>query len=181
VEPVMSGGGPRLEDVATVLDENSDCECTDEGPDGFMDLNMKFPAREIAAAVPMGVRGEERVLTLTGELLDGTPFEATDCVVFVGSSDGGRLPTSEDPTLNMAFPNPFNPVTRISYVLPRRTVVALSVYDVRGKLVERLVSGAKAAGEHVVEWDATGRSSGIYFYRLEVGDYAETRKMVLLR
>ena len=181
VEPVTTGQGPRLEDVATALGEVSDCECTDDGPDGFVDLNVKFLAQAIKASIPMGEPGEEQVLTLTGELLDGTPFEATDCIVFVGPADASARADSEAPIMNTAFPNPFNPVTRISYVLPKTAVVGLSIYDVRGGLVETLVAGTKPAGEHVAEWNATGQPSGIYFYRLEVGNYTETRKMVLVK
>jgi len=181
VEPLTQGGGPKLEDVAATLEDNPDCLCTDDGPDGFVDLKMKFSTLELAAALASGTRGEERVLTITGELLDGTLFMGTDCVVLVGPQVADVTPTTQEPILNMAFPNPFNPATRISYVLPERTAVTLAIYDVQGKLVETLVSGAEPVGEHVVEWNATGRPSGIYFYRLTAGTYTETRKMVLLK
>jgi len=181
VAPLMSGGEPKVEDVATALDDNSDCACTDEGPDGFIDLKIKFPAQEIAAAVPMGVRREQRVLTLTGVLLDGTPFEANDCVVFVGPPDGGAVLTNEEPILNLAFPNPFSPVTRISYAIPKRQSVRLVVYDVAGRLVEELADGVKGPGEQVVEWDVGRLPSGIYFYRLRADNTTLTKKMVLLK
>ena len=142
---------------------------------------MEFPTAEIMAVVTFGSPGEQTALTLTGALLDGRPFEAIDCVVFAGDTDGDVSTTGVDPMLSPAFPNPFNPVTRIGYVLPRPADVRLTVYDVQGKLVERLVGGTKPAGEHVVEWDATGRPSGIYFYRLVAGAYTETRKMILLK
>ena len=177
----MLGGGPKLEDIATALDETSDCECTNDGPDGFIDLTMKFLGQEIAAAVPMGARGEERVLTLAGELLDGTPFEATDCVVFVGPPGERVVPANQEPTLNTAFPNPFNPVTRISYSVPNTQHVHLVVYDVAGRLVEELVNEVKGAGEYVVEWDARGFPSGIYFYRLSAGNTTLTKRMVFLK
>ncbi len=84
-------------------------------------------------------------------------------------------------TLNGNVPNPFNPVTRISYTLPNDGFVTLSVYDVRGRLVERLVAEVRPTGEHVVEWNAEGFATGIYFYRLQVGNFMETRKMILLK
>ena len=65
--------------------------------------------------------------------------------------------------------------------LEAEDVVSLNVYDVRGKLVESLVSGAIPAGEHVVEWNAGQMPSGIYFYRLKVGNFTETRKLILLK
>ena len=181
VGPLMSGGGPKLEYVTGALDKDSDCECTNDGSDEFIDLKMKFLGQEIAAAVPMGERGEERVLTLTGELLDGTPFEATDCVVFVGPPGERVLPANQEPTLNMACPNPFNPVTRISYTVPNTQHVRLVIYDVAGRLVEELVNEVKGPGEHVVEWDAGSLPSGIYFYSLKAGNTTLTKKMVFLK
>ena len=76
---------------------------------------------------------------------------------------------------------PFNPVTTIGYYLPQEGLVKLSVFDVAGRLVDELVSGVQAAGDHVVEWNAGQIPSGIYFYRLQVGNFSETRKMILLK
>jgi hypothetical protein len=60
-------------------------------------------------------------------------------------------------------------------------LVELNIYDVNGRLVDRLVDGQRDAGEHVVEWNAKGFASGIYFYRLVAGDFVKTKKMVLLK
>ena len=89
-------------------------------------------------------------------------------------------------TLNQNYPNPFNPMTAIQYSLPEKCRVALSIYDVSGKLVARLVNTEQDAGIHRVEWngkDAHGKqaASGIYFYRLTAGKSTLSRKMVLLR
>jgi hypothetical protein len=84
-------------------------------------------------------------------------------------------------------PNPFNPSTTISFTLPVESEVRLEVYDVSGRLVARLIDGARqGAGPHNVEWngrDASGRAaaSGIYVYRLVAGKEMISRKMVLLR
>ena len=83
-------------------------------------------------------------------------------------------------------PNPFNPSTTISFSLRERGAVSLAVYDVAGRLVRVLIDGVKEAGSHDVAWngkDSAGRgvASGVYFYRLEAGEFIETRKMVLLR
>jgi endonuclease I len=87
--------------------------------------------------------------------------------------------------LHQNTPNPFNPATTISFSLPARMDVDLAVYDVNGRLVQRLASGSFAGGSHRVEWcgrDAAGRDmpSGIYFARLRAGEFTATRKMVLL-
>jgi hypothetical protein len=79
------------------------------------------------------------------------------------------------------YPNPFNPVTIINYSLPLKSQVSLVVYNTLGENVKQLVDGVKEAGRHSVEVNATGLPSGIYFYRLQAGDYIETKKMVLLR
>jgi hypothetical protein len=88
-------------------------------------------------------------------------------------------------TLDQNVPNPFNPVTTISFTLPTATDVRLLVYDVSGRLVAELASGPCAAGRHEVRWDgrdAGGHDvgSGVYFYSLEAGSLTSRRKMVVV-
>ena len=64
---------------------------------------------------------------------------------------------------------------------PRWLFAHLSVYNLLGEKVATLVDENLPAGNHIVEWDATGQPSGVYFYRLQAGDFVETRKLVLLR
>jgi len=95
--------------------------------------------------------------------------------------DGGRAYASHN------YPNPFNPVTAISYTVPGAGAqVRLAIYDLTGRKVRTLVDEGKAGGDHVVTWrgeDEAGRAvgSGVYFYRLEIGDYRVERKMVMLK
>jgi len=90
-------------------------------------------------------------------------------------------------TLNESFilyynyPNPFNPNTIIRYDLPEKKIVIIKIYDVLGNEITTLVNEKKPAGTYEVEFDATGLPSGIYFYRLQAGNFIETKKMVLLR
>jgi len=93
------------------------------------------------------------------------------------------MPEPSRPTeiLLSNYPNPFNSVTKISYDLPAAGDVSLKVYDVCGRLVETLVDGRQKAGSYTVSWDASGISSGVYFYKLTTADRHCTRKMVLLR
>jgi fibro-slime domain-containing protein len=182
VAPLTQGGGPIIGDVGARFERPKDeCDCTEDGPDGSDDLSMKFRAQEIAAAIGPGVHKEDRMLTLTFQTFDGTQYEIQDCIRFVGGPSDPNPFKEGVSVLKSAYPNPFNPVTRISYVLPEDAHVVLAVYDVQGRLVERLVSGVISAGEHIVEWDAKQSPSGIYFFRLEVGDYAENRKVILLK
>ncbi len=83
--------------------------------------------------------------------------------------------------LEQNFPNPFNPNTVISYQLPVAGNVLLKVYDVLGNEISTLVNEEKPAGSYEVKFDASGLSSGVYFYRLQVGEFVQTRKMILLK
>ena len=84
-------------------------------------------------------------------------------------------------SLSQNHPNPFNPMTTISYTLLHSGDVTLIIYNLLGKEIARLVDGFQQAGEHNIAWNATNISSGIYFYRLHSGDFTETKKMVLLK
>jgi hypothetical protein len=89
------------------------------------------------------------------------------------------------------YPNPFNPSTVISYQLPVSSDVTLKVYDVLGNEVATLVDEEKPAGNYEVEFSAKGGSasggnaynlaSGIYFYKLQAGNFIETKKMLLMK
>ncbi|OQY75150.1 MAG: peptidase S8, partial [Ignavibacteriales bacterium UTCHB3] len=78
-------------------------------------------------------------------------------------------------------PNPFNPSTVISFSVPKEAFVTLKVYDITGTLVKTLVSENKVIGFYNVTFDASSLVSGVYFYRLEAGDVAISKKMMLLK
>jgi photosystem II stability/assembly factor-like uncharacterized protein len=79
------------------------------------------------------------------------------------------------------YPNPFNPTTIIQYQLPVASTVSLKVYDALGREVATLVNERKNAGVHQVEFRATNLASGTYFYRLQAGQFVETKKMILIK
>ena len=83
--------------------------------------------------------------------------------------------------LSQNYPNPFNPSTSIQYAVGSRQFVSLKVYDVLGNEVATLVNEEKPAGNYEIEFDATGLSSGVYFYKLNAGRFIETKKLILLR
>lgn len=85
------------------------------------------------------------------------------------------------PALVDNYPNPFNPATTISFVLDRPRHVRLEVFDQTGRRVAVLTDETREAGMNVVRWDAAGRATGMYFYRLTAGDFVATRSMFLLR
>jgi len=92
-----------------------------------------------------------------------------------------KNPAPADYTLQQNYPNPFNPVTTISYSLPVKSEVELVIYNALGEEVMKLANEEKEAGRYSVEFNATSLPSGIYFYRLQAGEFVETKKMVLMK
>ena len=98
--------------------------------------------------------------------------------------DAGMVPSIY--ALYQNYPNPFNPVTSINYDLPEDTDVMIRIYDIQGRLINRLVTEYQTAGRRSVLWDATNQigeqvSAGMYFYLIEAGNFKQTRKMLLLK
>ena len=95
--------------------------------------------------------------------------------------------SAEDPdkpgrfALNQNYPNPFNPVTTIEFEVPMQSHVTMEVYNVLGQRVMTLVDDDFDRGIHTVQFDGSNISSGVYLYRLEAGNFAETRKMLLIK
>lgn len=83
--------------------------------------------------------------------------------------------------LNENYPNPFNPVTTITFDAPEQVNARLAVYDLLGREVSVLLDGSVAAGTHEVQFEAGNLPSGTYFYRLEAGDFVQMRQMLLLK
>ena len=114
------------------------------------------------------------MVSLNGGQIGATPVEALHIV--------------QPKTFNLSanWPNPFNPETSLRYALPEAAQVKLEVYDMLGQKVRTLVTGLQNVGQYTVQWDARndlGHSvaSGLYFYRIEAGNFVQTRKMTLLR
>jgi flagellar hook assembly protein FlgD len=89
--------------------------------------------------------------------------------------------------LEQNYPNPFNPHTKIQFTLPKAATVSLGIYDLNGRIVKHLISGEQHGnGTHSVAWDGTNDngekvSSGIYFSRLQAGEYVASTKMSLVK
>jgi hypothetical protein len=83
--------------------------------------------------------------------------------------------------LSQNYPNPFNPITTISFDLSSRLLVSLKVFDLLGKEVSSLVSEELNAGSYTRQWNAADIPSGVYFYRLQAGNFNETKKLMLLK
>jgi len=85
------------------------------------------------------------------------------------------------PILNQNFPNPFNPITNITYSIATNTHVSIKVYDITGKEITTLVNEYKTLGHYSISFNGSNLSSGFYFYRISAGDYTEMKKMSLLK
>ena len=89
--------------------------------------------------------------------------------------------TANSFSLAQNFPNPFNPVTKINYSIPKSSEVSLTVYDILGQKVASLVREKQDAGTYSVDFDASSLSSGIYYYKIEAGDFTSIKKMTLVK
>lgn len=83
--------------------------------------------------------------------------------------------------LGQNYPNPFNPITTIQISLPKSGIVQIKVHDILGTEIRNLLNEYKAAGTYNIEFDANSLSSGVYFYTLQAGNFAQTKKLLLLK
>jgi flagellar hook assembly protein FlgD len=92
-----------------------------------------------------------------------------------------KIPVPTEFSLSQNYPNPFNPTTQIVFSLSATVRATLKVYDMLGREIVTLVDEERNPGRYTVQWDASKVASGVYFYRLIVGDFVQTRKLVLIK
>ena len=110
--------------------------------------------------------------------------ESTTTSKFNYSPTGTPANVNQVPTtykLAQNHPNPFNPKTVISYQLAGGSDVELSIYNLLGQKIATLVNQKQVAGVYQVEWDGSGLASGVYYYRLEAGEFQSVKKMILIK
>ncbi len=98
-----------------------------------------------------------------------------------GKLAGASISSSPDPVLADIYPNPFNPSTTISYLLPEATTVTLKIYNMLGQEVATLVDGVQEAGVRSVRFDASGMASGVFLCRLLAGGHLQTKRLSLVK
>jgi hypothetical protein len=99
----------------------------------------------------------------------------------VSVDDGGKKEAQMPFSLRQNFPNPFNPITTVSFSVSSESRVTLTLYDLAGRALAILVDEVKMPGLYNTRWDATAFSSGVYFCRLRAGEYEVSRKMLLIK
>lgn len=125
--------------------------------------------------------GASKRTGLTGATIHANTYEFTP-PTSVTNVAGNRSAQPKEFALQQNYPNPFNPSTNIMYSMLTSDLVTLKVYDRLGKEIQTLVHEFQQRGNYSIQFDASDLSSGIYFYRLQVGsDFRKTKKMVLVR
>jgi hypothetical protein len=97
---------------------------------------------------------------------------------------GVKLANNTQPNvykLSQNYPNPFNPTTNISYAIPVSGNVSLKVYNILGQEVATVFQGFQKSGSYIANFDASRLASGVYFYRLQAGQFSQTKKMMYLK
>jgi len=125
----------------------------------------------------VGINIEDSI-TLVGFMINGI---LTGDTVLAGISDPNEEQLPKSFQLLQNYPNPFNPSTTIIYQIPQTRFISLKIYDLLGRKVATLVNEEKPAGIYEVEFEGSGLSSGIYFYKLQTEDYSSIKKMILMK
>ena len=98
-----------------------------------------------------------------------------------GMSISDDAPVASRYELGQNYPNPFNPITHIRFNIPETGNTKLTVFNIMGEAVANLIDGVVSAGAHTVSWNAANMPTGVYFYRMESGNFTQTRKLLLVK
>lgn len=196
-EPGVSLHGPVTVDLNDLLEKyfnyinltGLDAEI-EAGKEYFVVLSLTEPSSSISVAFDSGTENAGRSLvhdniSWNTFLHDGSSREFLLQVEVTSFDDVTSVAGfSEIPVeymLHQNYPNPFNPSTVIRYGLSQQSPVTLTVYNVLGQQVAELVNEVLAAGNYEVTFDASHLSSGVYLYRMQAGNFVETKKFVLVK
>ena len=124
-----------------------------------------------------GAKLDKVLITKIADVPSGLGEEAVNCEDDVGTNVPGLIENTD--ALAQNYPNPFSGSTVIKYSLSKPGHVVLKIYDIRGQEIKTLINKYQAAGEHEIVWQPKGISGGLYFYRLHVNEFTQTRKLIL--
>ena len=168
---VLGGENLRAKSKSTAFEITSDVLYGTKGKSASANFTLLASAgpRSVLVCAQFGVKKEIHVDK------DVTPLDLE-----------GSESTPQHFCLSQNYPNPFNPQTSISYALPQDAYVRLTIYNVLGQKVAKLVDEHQHAGYKTVWWNGTDENgdhaaSGVYFYRMEAGKFTEVKKMLLVK
>jgi hypothetical protein len=120
---------------------------------------------------------------IVSSLHTSDPYESITYIFSTGVPLGvnQQISLPDNYKLSQNYPNPFNPITTIEYEISHNGNVNVSIYNIRGQLVEKLVDGYNTTGKYSIQWKPQNVSSGQYFYQISVDGFVQTKKMVLLK
>lgn len=121
------------------------------------------------------VSGDENFVNNTGYVFLVRYIHYLTGVANISNNTPGKF------LLHQNYPNPFNPVTNIKFEIPKTGLVKLTVFDITGKVIDRLVDGELSAGTYNADFNASSLSSGAYFYKLETEGFTDIKKMILVK
>jgi nitrous oxidase accessory protein NosD len=150
---------------------NGECRAVTEIKEGYVSLVING---EEAETVNFKLYQKGEVIDLNTKI---TTDPGND--VFFEFKGSGYVPVSMN--LREAYPNPFNPVTTLSFEVPQETALDLSVYNIKGQKVATLANGTYQPGVHNVVWNAESQASGVYFLRLVTNEDSATQKVILMK
>ncbi|MCX6165356.1 MAG: T9SS type A sorting domain-containing protein [Ignavibacteriae bacterium] len=150
---------------------SSSIKRTTNGGDNWVDLN------EVAHGINSFHFLDSNVGYAAGDL--GVILKTTNGGAVWVSNNTQEIPKSFE--LFQNYPNPFNPTTNIKYQITNSKLVTLRVYDILGKEIATLVNEKKTAGIYEVTFNGSNFASGVYFYRIQAGDFVQVKKMVLIK
>ena len=130
----------------------------------------RIPDLAVTASAILGLNPEYATGEVISEILMPTSIH---------KDPGNNIPGKF--SLHQNYPNPFNPNTTITFELTKPSKVNIKIYNIFGERVADLLSASLHSGSHSVRWDASHMASGVYLYRIQVGEYVETKKMVLMK
>ena len=96
-------------------------------------------------------------------------------IIFIGISCLNRQPLSDK------YPNPFSPISQITYTIPDSSHVLIVLYNVEGKIVDTIENQIRLPGSHTIEIESLNLLAGIYFFRLQAGEFTDTKKLLILK
>jgi len=130
----------------------------------------------------VGTLGQPFIGTMSGALnKHNAGFWHVQCYLLTSVKEKPEEALPAEYQLEQNYPNPFNPSTTIRFSLPQREHVTLKVFDVLGREVATLVDGELNPGQHSVVFNAKNLPSGVYFYRLQAGNFVEQKKMEMVK